>query len=402
METAEIQTKLQGVEASLTKWIEKADAEMKTFGSSSTETKTAVQALAVEGKGLQDRLLAIEQKLTRPDLGAGTVHKNIGEMFVESEQFKNIGNGSRSSGKVMVGTLHQGRKTAIVSTPGQNQPLVVPTFVPGIIPTALQPLTIRDLFPNLPTVSNLIYYVQETSYTNNAAPQGIGSSPQVYENVVKAESALAFNLLYAPVQTIAHWIPASRQILADAPALRGYIDARLLYGLKIAEESQILNGTGTGASLKGLLTAATAYNTGLNVGGDTKIDTILRAGTQVKASFYPWEFTIMNPSDWTAIQLIKTVGSVSSGQYIFADPHAIGPQSLWGRPVVESYSMAEGNFVVGSRMAATIWDRDDATVEVSLEHADFFVRNMAAILCEERMGLTVEIPKALIYGAFPS
>jgi HK97 family phage major capsid protein len=64
--------------------------------------------------------------------------------------------------------------------------------------------------------------------------------------------------------------------------------------------------------------------------------------------------------------------------------------------------MRRGNLLVGAfRMAAAIWDRDDATVEISREHADFFIRNMIAILCEERLALTVFRPEALVYGSFP-
>jgi hypothetical protein len=48
-----------------------------------------------------------------------------------------------------------------------------------------------------------------------------------------------------------------------------------------------------------------------------------------------------------------------------------------------------------------IWDRNDATIEVSREHASFFIQNMAAILVEERLGLTVFRSEALIYGGFP-
>lgn len=399
-ENAVLQAKLQGIEGQLSTFISKADAELKLFGTTSTETKSAIDRLATEGKAVQDRLLAIEQKLSRPDLNQPERRKSVGERFIESEQFGSLAKGARSSGKVNIGAFHE--KTAIVNAVGQNQPLVQPAYIPGIVTPPQAPLKIRSLFPNLPTSSNLIYYVQETSFTNNAGIQGAGTSPQVYENVVKPESALAFQLLYAPVQTIGHWIPVSRQILEDSPALRGYIDARLMYGLRLAEDGAFLNGTGVGASIKGIVTAATAYDTGLNVSGDTKIDTVLRAGTQVQASYYPWEFTIMNPADWTAIQLIKTTGSASSGQYVFADPHAVEQPRLWGRPVVESYSLASGHFVVGSSMAATVWDRDDATIEISLEHSDFFVRNMAAVLCEERAALTVQVPAALIYGAFPS
>ncbi|WP_407819918.1 phage major capsid protein, partial [Staphylococcus aureus] len=63
----------------------------------------------------------------------------------------------------------------------------------------------------------------------------------------------------APVRTIAHWMRASVQILADAPGLRSIIDNRLRYGLSYVEEAQLLNGSGSGQNLEGLVTAATAF-----------------------------------------------------------------------------------------------------------------------------------------------
>ena len=50
---------------------------------------------------------------------------------------------------------------------------------------------------------------------------------------------------------------------------------------------------------------------------------------------------------------------------------------LTGVPVVATYAMARSQFLVGAfQQAAAIWDRADATVEVSREHSDYFVRNM--------------------------
>ena len=64
--------------------------------------------------------------------------------------------------------------------------------------------------------------------------------------------------------------------------------------------------------------------------------------------------------------------------------------------------MPRSQFLVGAfRQAAAIWDRADATMEVSREHSDFFTRNLVAILVEERLGLTVFHEDALCYGGFP-
>jgi HK97 family phage major capsid protein len=64
--------------------------------------------------------------------------------------------------------------------------------------------------------------------------------------------------------------------------------------------------------------------------------------------------------------------------------------------------MPESSFLVGAfRTAAAVWDRSDATIEISREHSDYFVRNMIAVLAEERVALTVFRSDAMIVGGFP-
>lgn len=388
MEVKEIQTQIGKIETELKSFIQKAESEAKEVGKVSTETKSALEKL---GKDLDERILALEQKAAKL-AAAPDQSKSIGEMFTASEEYKQaVAQRKEICGKVKVGSFF---KTAIVNATGQNQPLVPAYRVPGIIVPGQLRLTVRDLIPAVPVSSNLVEFVQETSMTNAAAPQA-------GENAAKAESAMTFALSFRPVQTVAHWIPASKQVLSDSAQLTGHINTRMLYGLKLAEETQLLSGDGTGNNLSGLITEATAYQTTRAVVGDTLIDTVRHAIAQVEASFYDASGIVLNPADWEKIELIKTTGTASSGQYVFADPHSITIPRLWGRPVVATASMPAGHFFVGATaMAASLFDREDATIEVSREHSDFFVKNMVAILAEERLALAVYRKTALVYGAF--
>lgn len=383
-------TELKGVLA-------KAEEEVKNLGKLTAETAKTVNDLAIKAGETAARLLAIEQKLTADLPGAPEAPKSTGERFTASDAYKAmIANPlSKFCDKVDVGSVF-GTKTNVVNATGQNQPLVPDYRIPGIIPPGIQTLTIRDLIPSLPISSNLVQYTKETGFTNNAAMQ-------TSEGAVKAESAMTFALANAPVQTLAHFIPISRQLLEDAPALQGYINTRMMYGLKLIEEGQLLNGTGAGVNLSGLITNATAMSTSFaTTGTDTYIDTLLHAKTQVELAFFRPTGYILNPRDWETIQLIKTTGTASSGQYIFANPHNVQVPTIWGLPVVSTQSMAQGQFLCGAfDIGATIWDRSNATVEVSREHADFFTRNLVALLLEERLALTVYNALAFVFGGFP-
>jgi HK97 family phage major capsid protein len=247
--------------------------------------------------------------------------------------------------------------------------------------------------PNIPTQSNLIEFTREDSHTDNTAIQA-------NEGDVKGESALGFELAYVPVRTIASWIPCSTQILNDAPALQNYVNTRLMYFNSLKIKNEILNGSGTGTEILGLRAQATAYDTTrTNTATDTFIDVLGIALTQASESLFDPDAVLLNPLDWSRIQRIKTA---TTNEYIFADPHSGGGKVLWGVTVVPTWSMPESQFMVGSfAMGAAVWDRQQATVEISREHSDYFTRNLAAILCESRLALTVYRADAFVQGGFP-
>jgi HK97 family phage major capsid protein len=65
--------------------------------------------------------------------------------------------------------------------------------------------------------------------------------------------------------------------------------------------------------------------------------------------------------------------------------------------------IGDTQFIVGAfRLGASVWDRQDATIEISREHANFFTQNLIAILCEERTALTVFRPLAFVSGNSPA
>src|SRR5205809_893889 len=109
----------------------------------------------------------------------------------------------------------------------------------------------------------------------------------------------------------------------------------MLYLLKQAEENELLNGSGSGNHLLGLISEADVFDTTYSSTSDTYIDTLRKAAGQVyRVSKLPATAYVLNPDDWQTIQLTKQSGSgISSGQYIFSNPQAAGVPQLWGLPV---------------------------------------------------------------------
>lgn len=374
---------------------ETAETEMKKLGTLTGETKTVADQALLKMNELSARLDTMEQKAARRGGGGsgGDEHKTLGQRCVESDEIKAvISKGASFKGRVDLEVKNI--TSASVSGTSSSTALVVADRVPGIVQVQPnRPTVIRDLLMPGSTNSGSVDYVRETVFTNAAAP--------VAENPAnpKPQSDLAFDLKNLPIRTIAHFVLASKQILADAPMLQSYIDGRLRYGLAYAEDLQFLMGDGTGTNLLGMMPQATAYAApaGINVAVPTAIDRLRLAMLQATLALYPATGSILNPIDWAGIELTKD----SQGRYIFANPVGLAGPTLWGLPIAESLAMPQNNFLTGAfKYACQIFDREDANVSISTEDVDNFRKNMVTILAEERTALAVYRPQALIKGAF--
>ena len=108
-------------------------------------------------------------------------------------------------------------------------------------------------------------------------------------------------------------------------------------------------------------------------------------------STFPWTST---PSQNESVP--KSTGD---GEYLLGKPGDATEPKVWGLDVVSTTAIAEGTFLVGSgSMGAQVFDREQATVQVSFEHSDYFTKNMAAILVEERLALAIYRAKAFRKG----
>ncbi|HBY1882791.1 TPA: phage major capsid protein, partial [Klebsiella pneumoniae] len=89
----------------------------------------------------------------------------------------------------------------------------------------------------------------------------------------------------------------------------------------------------------------------------------------------------------------------ANGNYILGGPQAFASKVLWGLPVVSTTAQTAGKFTVGAfGLASQVWDRMDATIEISNQDRDNFVKNMLTILCEERLALAHYRPAAIVTG----
>jgi HK97 family phage major capsid protein len=373
------------------KTAETALTEAKGLGKITEDTKKSFDELFAKHNGLNDRFAELEQKLARRGKDDDeTPLKTIGEAVIEDAGVKAMTSATRGKAAVK---LNRKDLMSLSATWGNNtsssNSLVAATRVPGIVGLPERQLTIRDLLAPGQTNSNMIEYAQETGFTNNARV--------VSEGQTKPKSDLTFELQTAPVRTIAHIFKASRQILDDAPALRSYIDARARYGLRYAEEAELLTGDGTGQHILGIIPQATAYSAPFTPDDLQRIDTVRLAMLQAALAEFPPTGIVMNPIDWAGIQLTKD----GEGRYIIGNPADGNVPRLWNLPIVETQAMEVDTFLTGNfNMAAQIFDRLEIEILLSTENSTDFEKNMVTIRAEERLALAVYRPEAFIYGDF--
>lgn len=342
--------------------------------------------------------------------------KSLGLQVVESPEFKAMLKPFTSAD----GGIRIGEKTRIQSDPISIKGLFVGgtdtsagAFVvneqTGIVEMlGRKELKIRDLISVRRTGSDTVEYVEQTSHTNAAAvvaeatssaapqaPAGTGQADLVRDanGGYKPEGSWAFVRRTAVVKTIAEWVPATKRALADVAQLEGLINDELRADIAEAEEEQILAGDGSGENFTGIRNwsgiQTQAFSTDI-------FETIRKAITKARyvGRVNP-NAVVISPATAEIIDLAKDL----NGAYRYGGPQSIGPRTVWGVPTVVSETQADTDVLVGDFSKAVLWDREDTTVTISDSHADFFIRNMVAILGEERAAFALTRPKAIVKAA---
>lgn len=402
MDATEIKTALEATTTQFKQLLDTQSQEIKQFGETSAATakqiksvEATLESLAGDIKSIdekhKERIDELEAKSNRLMNGGANEKKSMGEQFIESDAYAEI----KSRG-------YRGESSSveikdITGLPASAGALLTPYLRDAILREPDRTLFVRQLLNNVPVNTDAVQIFRELAFTNNAGFQPAPSGTPLQLGL-KPKSDITFESDTVTVETIAHYIIASRQILSDAPRLRAYIDQRLVYGLNLKMDEQILYGDGTGQNFTGLLVDSAVQDVGAMSAGVTRIDHIRDAVTLAQlANYYNVNGLVMGPQDWAEIEKAKG----DDGHYIWVNVQDGGTPRLWRVPVVVSNAMEEGDFILGDwTMGAALYTREGVTVRTSESHADLFVRNGVAILAEERAALGVELPLAFVKGTF--
>lgn len=288
------------------------------------------------------------------------------------------------------------QKTLLTGASDVSAGAFVQTDYTGIYePLGRWPLQVLDLISRRTTMSDTVEFVRQTAQVTQSVPVP-ESNVTTYSGATgevsgeKPEATMTFLKVQEVVKTIAVWIPATKRALSDVGQLRGIIDDELRADLFEELENQVLNGDGAGENFTGLTNTAgvlaQAFNTNIAVTARQAITNLLINGRQNPTGW------LLHPQDWEAFDLLTD----NNGRYYWGGPMAMGPRTLWGLPVAQSYLLTQGTGWLGNWAKAVLWDREEATVSVSDSHADFFIRNMVAILAELRAAFGIIRPTAFV------
>ena len=299
--------------------------------------------------------------------------KSLGELFIESDGYKN-----RQSKRDIIVRLDDFdflEAKTLMETGAGFAPESVRTG--RIVEYAHRRPVIADLIPQTPTTQAAVVYMEETTFTNNAATRSEGGQA--------GEAALAYTERSETVREISTFLPVTEIQLEDAPVVQGAINNRLLTMLDLTEEVQLMSGDGNAPNMTGFLVKAGVQSQAK--GADPTPDAIYKAMTLVRhTGFAEPSAVVFHPNDWQDIRLLRT----TDGIYIWGSPAEAGPERIWGLPAVITTASTENTALLGDfQLYSEIFRRRGANIKVSDSHSDYFIKGKLAIRADKRLTLAI-------------
>jgi HK97 family phage major capsid protein len=362
---------LDGDSQAKIEWIRAKNAEMDELGAK-------IEALQDVAKAAERSRQRDSQNVEPGAEPGGSMRqaKSFADLFIESQAFKGkqgaVGPEARLDVELKT-LLDTGTGWAPETTRG-----------PRVVDFVTTPLQVADIIPSTTTTQTAITFMEETTFTNNAAA--------IAEGGPYPEAALAFTERTSPVRKIGVWLPVTDEQLEDVPQIRGYINNRLPFMVRQRLDAQILTGSGNAPNLRGILNTTGIQTEAMGGGTDNSLNAIYRALVKVRVNGQAVPNAIvMNPMDWQDVRLLRT----TDGIYLYGSPSEAGTPRMWGLPVVEAQALTENTALVGDfQNFSELATRRGIDVQISNSHADLFINGQQAIRADMRVALVIYRPAA--------
>ncbi|MGW0033097.1 phage major capsid protein [Streptomyces sp. NPDC003314] len=337
----------------------------------------------------------------RPDLE----EKSLGDLFVESDAFQRASQGEFRD-KPYIRANIEGKSIFSMSAGTVTHQVLGSAQNLGIAERPYRKFHIRDLFPKSSTRHSVLYGARETGWVNNAKQvkeryAADGTSPATGADTDTwgraPRSKLTMTPVMYPVGEIAHLIDMHKNILADEPRLKTFVNTRLVEGVKYTEDYDLLHSVGDGQSITGIFnTPGVQQYQGL--ASDQYSVQIRRSITMALLAEYEPTGIVLSPTMWEHVEVEED----KNGAFRVAVAVAIGAEKkVWRLNVVETTAMSDAKFLIGAfGLGAQLHDRQSVSVTVSSENAENFEKGLVTFRADERVALEVPRPESFVIGSW--
>lgn len=241
---------------------------------------------------------------------------------------------------------------------------------------------VAPLLRIVPQVHPAPNVASETARTEVAVPTPYGTA--------LPESAMSFTKAELPDRRIGAYMSVDKSVLEDSATLDLAVNFLLDVDVARAIDNQVLNGTGVGEAFTGL---ATSSLTAVPVSTGARWEAFVKAAATVRASDWTAPITtVIHPTDAKSLGLEKTA---TTNAPVLADALA-ALRLLDADNFVVSSLVVQGTAYTGSwAEAATLYVRQEAQIQASMDHANYYTLGEIALVCDTRLAFKLAFPSAL-------
>ena len=238
--------------------------------------------------------------------------------------------------------------------------------------------SIADVTPNM--TSDALSYVEATSESGAPLPTA--------ELATMPEKDFTFAEFKAPLKKITVTNKHSVEILQDAAQLVSAIKGWLQEDVNIVVDDQLLNGSGVGANLSGVITQASvldAAEVGTKRVEDANLYDVIRVAITKIAVAGKGKFTathvILNPEDADELDLTKD----ANGQYILPPFRSADGTLIKGARIIENVGITAGDFLVGDFKKLHVGTKGGVEIEMTNSDGTDFSKDILTVKLRRRV-----------------
>ena len=372
---AEVKSKVETATKTSADEVKAISAQLETIQNQIEEAKKSGVTLELVEK-MQDHLDTIDIKLQKKSVeskAAPTLDNELKAKFEEKAIADAINELKNNRGAA----VNMDVKAVTSMTLGSYVGTSLTTEIDRSISAAPQ---------NMPFFRNIVSVFtirgNKVTWINKEAVQG--AAGMTAEGATKSQVSWTYTEESADVKKITAYVKVSKEALDDLDFLRSEINTDLRTEIELKLDEQIAEGSGLTLNLKGIKTYAPAFavaGTSLASAVDNanRLDALRAAVALVRRNKFRANYIAINPVDAALMDMEKG----TDGHYILPPFVTADGTRVAGTIVIESFSIDEGEFLVGDFTKSNLRIREEININLGYENDDF-TKNMVTILAEMR------------------